>query len=241
LVAVLAPFAAVGAWVHQRDRAFAPFYVFACALFGVSSLLFPVLVTHGTFIHSGVALLPHTFLLVSAGIASSVSWIAARRTSWDVRRATVVFSYGAVVVALLGAAQQTVSTASSWSEVRRLEVQLAGPIGTAPAADRVMSADPGAYHYLTGHPGLVTPSDDLATIAQVAQLYDVRWLVLERGSIVPALVPVLEGTVHPSWLSAPIAMVPGPIAPASSLGTAVAPSGAVYAVCFDPDDGRCTP
>jgi hypothetical protein len=234
LVGVLAPFAAVGAWVHRRDRAFAPFYVFAVALFGVSSLLFPVLVTHGTFIHSAVALLPHTFLLVSAGIVSSVSWIAARRTSWDVRRATVVFGYGAVVVALIGAVQQTVSTVGHWSEVRRLEVQLAMPIGAAPAIDRVMSADPGAYHYLTGHPGLVTPNDDLATIALVARLYDVRWLILERTSIVPALAPVLSGDVAPAWLSAPVRAVAAETLPAAR-------TGAVYAVCFDPDDSRCTP
>jgi hypothetical protein len=231
LVIVLAPFAVVGVWVHRRDSAFAPFYVYAAALFTVSSVLFAVLVTHGTFIHSAVALLPHTFLLVSAGVGSTVRWVAARRPTWDVHRATMAFGYGAVIIAIVGAAQQTMSTVGQWSAVRSGEVQLAVSLSTTPVTDRVMSIDPGAYHYLTGHPGLVTPSDDLATIESVARLYDVRWLILERTDIVPALVPVLEGSVHPAWLSAPVAVVPG---------AAATPAGAVYAVCLASDDTRCS-
>jgi hypothetical protein len=230
LVIVLAPFAVVGAWVHRRDAAFAPFYAYAAALFAVSGVLFAVLVTHGTFIHSAVALLPHTFLLVSAGVASAVGWVATRRTTWDVRRATTAFGYGAVLIAMVGAAQQTMSTVGQWSAARSVEAQLSVSLSTTPITDRVMSIDPGAYHYLTGHPGLVTPSDDLATIESVARLYNVRWLILEGADIVPALAPVLEGSVHPTWLSAPVAVVPGAV---------VTPAGAVYAVCLTADDARC--
>ncbi|MEP7379056.1 MAG: hypothetical protein ABI725_05775 [Chloroflexota bacterium] len=242
LVVVLAPLVVIGAWVHRRDSAFAPFYVYAVALFTVSGLLFAVLVTHGTFIHSAVALLPHTFLLVGAGIGSAVSWVAARRTTWDVRRATMLFSYGAVIVALVGATQQTMATVGQWSAARNMEVQLAGSLSAMPATDRVMSINPGAYYYLTGHPGLVTPSDDLATIESVARLYDVRWLVLESTDIVPALAPVLQGSVQPTWLSAPVAIVSGdsrrPVASVAP-GLAIAPAGAVYAVCVTADDTRC--
>lgn len=230
MVVVLAPFAVMGAWVHRHDQDFAPFYIYWAALFSVSGVLFAVLVTHGTFIHSAVALLPHTFLLVTTGVESAVRWAAARRKTWDVRRATVAFGYGAVMIAIVGAAQQTISTVGQWSAARSVELQLTVPLRTAPVTDRVMSIDPGAYHYLTGHPGLVTPSDDLATVESVARLYDVRWLVLERANIVPALVPVLEGSVHPAWLSLPVAVVTGPVAPA----------GAVYAVCLTADDPRCS-
>jgi len=242
LVVVLAPFAVVGAWQHRRDRAFAPFYVYAVALLAANGLLFAVLVPHGTFIHSAVALLPHTFLLVSAGVMATVAWVAARRMSWDIRRATVAFGYGAVIVALAGAVQQTVSTVGQWSTVRSLEVRLAMPLRTAPVTDRVMSADPGAYHYLTGHPGIVTPNDDLTTIETVARLYDVRWLILERADIVPALAPVLAGDVAPMWLSAPVSVVGAPAAATASTTPTFPPGwdGAVYAVCFAADDERCS-
>jgi hypothetical protein len=230
LVIVLAPFVVIGAWVHRRDPAFGPFFIYAATLFTVSGVLFAVLVTHGTFIHSAVALLPHTFLLVSSGIGASVRWVAARRRTWDVHRATTAFGYGAVIIAIVGAALQTMSTVGQWSTARSLELQLAAPLSTMPVTDRVMSIDPGAYHYLTGHPGLVTPSDDLATIESVARLYNVRWLILEGRDIVPALAPVLQGSIQPAWLSAPVAVVPGTTTPA----------GAVYAVCLTADDSRCS-
>jgi 4-amino-4-deoxy-L-arabinose transferase-like glycosyltransferase len=224
LVVVLAPFAAVGAWLHRRDSAFAPFLVYAAALFLATGLLFAVLVPHGTFIHSVVALLPHTYLLVAAGVAVAVGWVARRRPSWDAERATNVFGYGAVAVAVAGAALQSVTTMGRWTEQRMAQTQLAAALsGQAQPGERVMSADPGAYHYLTGHGGIVTPNDDLGTIEDVARRYDVRWLVLEQSDIVPALSPVLSGEASPTWLRR-VATAPG-----------------VFAVCFDPADARCAP
>jgi hypothetical protein len=243
LAIVLAPFAVIGAWNRRRDPCFAPFYVYAAALFLVSAVLFPILVTHGTFLHSAVALLPHTFLLVSAGVGATVGWVASHRRTWDVQRATTAFGYLAVLVAVLGAAQQTISTLAQWSAARSIEAQLAVALSGTPVSDRVMSIDPGAYHYLTGHPGLVTPTDDLTTIESVARLYHVRWLVLESQSIVPALVPVLEGSVHPIWLSAPVAVVPAATheAVAATSPMPTTPAGAIYAVCIELTDTRCAP
>ena len=82
LVVVLAPFAVVGWWQHRSDEAFMPFSVYCIVLFVVSGLLFAVLVPHGTFMHSAVALLPHTALLTVAGIGTAVTWVARRRKSW---------------------------------------------------------------------------------------------------------------------------------------------------------------
>ena len=72
-----------------------------------------------------------------------------------------------------------------------------------------MSPDAGGYRYLTGHPGIVTPDDPLPVVEQALRLYDVRWLALERDHITASLAPLLAGTQRPSWLSAPIAVVPG--------------------------------
>jgi hypothetical protein len=246
LAVVLTPFAALGAWARRLDRAFLPFFVFAGALLALNVLMFAVLVTHGTFIHSAAALVPHTYLLVAAGVGAAVSWFARRRRTWDLPRATAMFTYGAVVVAMFAAAVQTVSTVTKWSQARSTQQELAISLGAVPAGDRVMSADPGAYHYLTGHPGLVTPNDPLATVEQTMRAYDVRWLILERSSIVPSLVPVLAGEVRPAWLSQPVAVVRGAgSAVATAAGAVGAPvdpstvSGAIYAVCLSPSDTRC--
>jgi 4-amino-4-deoxy-L-arabinose transferase-like glycosyltransferase len=230
---VLAPFAAIGAWRHRSDSAFIPFLVYAFALLAASALLFPVLVTHGTFIHSAAALVPHTFVLVTSGIGAVVAWVAARRSSWDVRRATAVFTYGAAGVAVAVALAQTVLTVGQWSAARSVQAALATSLGSASISERVMSASPGAFTYLAGHPGLVTPSDPLPVIEQVLRTYDVRWLVLERASIVPALEPILRGELSPAWLSRPVATV----GPGTEPGSA--PAGVIYAVCFTTTDDRC--
>jgi 4-amino-4-deoxy-L-arabinose transferase-like glycosyltransferase len=241
LAAVLAPLALVGAWVHRRDPGFGPFFVYAIALLGASALLFAVHVAKGTFIHSAVVLLPHTFLLVTSGVATTVTWVARRRSTWDVPRATRLFTTGAVVVAVMGAVIQTLTTVGHWRDARATQAELAAGLRDIPADDRIMSADAGAYHYLTGHPGIVTPNDPLPVVETAMRAYDVRWLVLERDSIVPALAPVLAGEVQPAWLSQPVAIVRAAgqsVASTAPAGQPVA-EGAVYAVCLSPVDRRC--
>lgn len=241
LVGVLAPFALLGTWVRRAESAFRPFLIYAVALFAASGLLFAVHVSHGTFIHSAVALLPHAFLLVIAGVSAAAGWVAARRPSWDAARATVFFSYGTVMVALAGAAVQTAVTVNHWSSVRAVQVELSQSLAAAPQNERVMSADAGAYRYLSGHPGIVTPNDPLPTIEAALRAYDVRWLALERAAVVPALEPVLTGELQPTWLSRPVAVVTDGVSGVGTAGsaTAAAPAGALYAVCFDVADTRC--
>jgi hypothetical protein len=242
LVIVLAPLAVAGAWSRRRDPRFAPFLVYAFALFAFSGLLFAVHVPHGTFIHSAVALLPHTFVLVVVGVQLAVGWAARRRPAWDARQATAFFAYGAVVVAIAGAALQTMGTVRHWHDVRDVQAALAHDVLAAAApGDVVMSADSGAMHYLTGLPAIVTPNDPLPTIEQAMRAYNVRWLVLESEQIVPAMEPVLIGTDRPAWLSTPVAVVPGTAGAVATAGASPAPFplGAVYAVCLSVADARC--
>ncbi len=242
LVGVLAPLALLGAWVKRAESAFRPFLIYAAALFGASGLLFAVHVPKGTFVHSAGALLPHTFLLVLAGVSAAVAWVAARRPGWNTARASAIFGYGAVAVALAGAALQTAVTVEHWSSVRAVQVEIARPLAAAPRAERVMSADAGAYRYLSGHPGIVTPNDPLPTIEAALRAYDVRWLALERAAVVPALIPVLTGELQPAWLSRPVVTVTdgaASVATGGSPAAAAAPAGALYAVCFDASDTRC--
>jgi hypothetical protein len=96
-----------------------------------------------------------------------------------------------------------------------------------------MAADAGAYRFVSGHPGIVTPDNPLPVIEGAMRAYDVRWLALESRSIVPSLAPILTGEERPSWLSAPVAVVPS--------SRSSVPSGALFAVCFSPADGRCAP
>jgi len=226
---VLAPFAALGAWLQRRAPAFGPWFVYGLTLLTFSSLLFALHVPSGNFMHSAVALLPAAYLLLPVGIAAAVGWVARRRRDWDVARASRSFSAIAVAVVAVFAAGTTIITSGVFQGVADARAPIAVALRGLPAADRLMSADPAGWWYTTGRSGVMSPADPLPVVEQAAAAYDVRWLVLERSQIVPSLQPVLDGTAHPGWLSAPIVT-------ASADGQVAA---ALYAVCITPGDARC--
>ena len=101
---------------------FWPFFVYATTPFAASALLFAVHVPHGTFIHSAVALLPHTFVLVILGISSTSSG----RHSGG--RLGAAFGHGVLRLRgrrrrLAGAALQSVNTIGHWREVRDVQAR----------------------------------------------------------------------------------------------------------------------
>ena len=144
-----------------------------CALI-VLALLFPILVPHGTFIHSAASLIPHTFLLTVVGIAAAVRWVASRRPTWNADAAVRVFTWSAVAIAVIATVVQTSSTTAAWSQARTRQTELVASLSSDPASDRFMAADPGAINYLTGREGVVTPADSLPVIEQVMRDYDVQ-------------------------------------------------------------------
>jgi hypothetical protein len=234
LMAVFTPLLLVGLWQRRHDTSFHPFVVYGVLLFAASGLLFAVHVPYGTFIHSAVALLPHTFLLVPVGLVAVVRWVAERRSTWDVRRATAVFTAGAIFIAVLGSVHRGAILTGYWTERQADRAPIVARLVQEPVTDRVMSADPGAYKYWTGRGGIVTPSDPLPVIEEALRAYDVRWLALERSSIVAALAPVLAGETRPAWLSGPVVVV-------EDAQNQRYPRAALYAVCLEPTDTRCAP
>jgi hypothetical protein len=242
LAFVLAPLALVGAWVKRSSPPIRPFFVYGAALITLMVLAFAVLIPHGTFLHAASALVPHTFVLVVAGTVAVVGWIAERRSSWSAATATRAFVGAAVAIAFMAATLQTMSTTQRWSDARQVQEGVAARLRDLPQADRFMAVDPGAINYLTGREGIVTPHDELPVIEAAMRAYDVRWLVLERNSIVPSLAPVLTGSVRPTWLSQPVAVVaedPAPRVATVGEPTPAVPAAALYAVCMDPADTRC--
>jgi 4-amino-4-deoxy-L-arabinose transferase-like glycosyltransferase len=231
MAGLLVPFLLIGAWARRRSPLFAPWFVYAGALLVATTLLFAIYVTHGFFIHSAVALVPHAYVLAIAGIATAVSWMADRRAHWDARRASRVFTAILVAGVLVASAAATTSTLRAWtSEAEQRRPLLTALAAVAEPGDRVMSPDPGAYRYHGGWPGIITPNDPLPTVEEALRLYDVRWLAIERAHLVRALAPLLSGGERPWWLSPPVAVA----------GKERRPDGALFAVCLEPGDERCS-
>jgi hypothetical protein len=203
---VLGPALVVGAWARRRSTDFGPFFVYAALLFAFSAIVSAVHVPGGTFIHSAVALAPYSYILALEGIVLAIGWVAARRATWNADAALRVFGGATLVFAALVAAAGALVVHAIWSaradDFRAVASALDG--AGAPASDRVMSIDAAGTKYWTGHGGVVLVNDPLDTIQQVAQAYDIRWLVLDRGDAVDAVAPILDGAEHPAWLGQPI-------------------------------------
>ncbi len=196
----------IGGWARRRSPDFGPFFAYAFLLFGFSAIVSAVHVPGGTFIHSAVALAPYSYILALEGIVVGVAWIAKRRPRWDADSATRVFVGAAVGFAILCAVAGSLAVHGTWQgRVDRFET-VADALDQAGAGptDRVMSIDASGTKYWTGRGGVVLVNDPLETIEAVARAYDIDWLVLDADDSVASVAPILDGSVHPTWLGAPI-------------------------------------
>ena len=222
----------IGAWSRRRSVWFGPFFGYAGILFAFSAIVSAVHVPGGTFIHSAVALVPHTFILILEGVAVAVGWIAARRRAWNREQATRVFITATVASGAVLAVIVSLAVHGSWAQKRADRASLAQALAVVADPDaRVMSIDASGIEYATGHGGVVSPNDPIDTIHDVATAYGTEWLILERDSIVKALAPVLTGQSRPPWIGAPILTIP-----AADGG---APRAGLYPICMSPADTRC--
>lgn len=231
---VLVPLLPIGAWLRRRSDHFLPFFLFFAILLLGATLIFPLHVPGGAYVHTAVGLGPHTYILALEGVAAGVAWLAARRKGWDVRVATPLFTWAVVVFVVATAALYAPIAQGSWDTTRVPRRALAAELdrlGVAPD-DRLMTIDASGFKYWTGRGGVVSPDDPIERIEEVADAYDIRWLVLERHAVVEALRPVLRDDDRPAWIGPAVYERP------SDRGDGI-PTLALYPVCTSPTDGRC--
>ena len=229
----LAPFLVIGAWRRRRSLDLIPWFVYTAVVFIGATLLYPLHVPGGAFIHSAIGLAPYAYILSLEGVLACVTAIAKRRKTWNLPSAERFFMVATISVVICVAIVMGMATVSAWNASRAPRIQMAAEMERLdiPTSDRLFSTDAGGYAYLTGHPGVVTPNDPLPVIESVARAYDMRWLVLEREDIVDALAPVLAGKISAPWIGTPVFIVP------SSDGGV--PRLALYPVCLTSTDTRC--
>jgi hypothetical protein len=231
---VLVPLLPIGAWLRRRSDDFLPYFLFFAILLIGATLIFPLHVPGGAYVHTAVGLGPHTYILALEAVAAIVAWLAARRRTWDVRVATPIFTWGVVAFVVATAAVYAPIAHGSWDSTRAPRKALAAELDGLGVArdDRLMTIDAGGFKYWTGRGGVVSPDDPIERIEEVARAYAIRWLVLERHAVVEALRPVLRDDERPDW-----------IGPAVYERPSDRPDGiatlALYPVCTTPADTRC--
>ena len=229
---VLVPFLLLGALARRHSRDFGPWFVYTFVAFAGATLLYPLHVPGGAFIHTAIGLAPHAAILSVEGVLLLVGWIAGRRRHWETGLAGSVLTWGIVGLVIASAVIFTGPVHAGWNATREPRVALAAELDDlgVRSDDRLMTIDAGGFKYWTGRAGVVMPDDPIETIEAVARAYEIRWLVVERSDTVRAMAPVLEGT-RPSWIGPPAFTV------ASDDGGL--PRLVLYPVCRSVEDMRC--
>lgn len=229
---VLLPFLIVGAIARRSSPNFRPWFLYTLIAFAGATLLYPLHVPGGAFIHSAIGLQPHAAILAVEGILLVVGWLAGRRRHWDEGVAGKVFIWGLVGIVIATSVVFGLPVQRQWDAARQPRIALAAELARRqiPESDRILSIDAAGIKYWTGHPGVVTPDDPIETIEAVARAYDTRWLVIERDDAARAMAPVLAGT-RPAWIGPPVFTVP-----ATDGGL---PRLALFPVCVAAGDDRC--
>ena len=193
---ILVPFMLVGAWRRRRSRDFGPFLAYAAILFAFTALISAVHVPGGTFIHSAIALAPHTYVLALEGVAATVGLDRGPPAALGRGDGRAHLHDGRRRLRARGRGRRLALDAG---HLVRAPGRLPGRCGRAldaagaPITDRVMSIDASGTRYWTGRGGVVLVNDPLETVEQVARAYEIRWLVLNRADGVPAVAPILDG------------------------------------------------
>jgi len=229
---VLLPFLIIGALARRSSKDFAPWFVYTFVAFAGATILYPLHVPGGAFIHTAIGLAPHAAILSIEGVLIFVTWIAGRRRRWETGPAGSFFVWGIVALVIASTVVFTPAVYAGWNASRVPREELAAELDGMGVlrTDRLLSIDAGGMKYWTGRPGVVTPDDPIDVIESVAKAYNTDWLVVERNDAARALGPVLAGT-RPSWIGPPVFTVP------SSDGGL--PTLALFPLCLGADVSAC--
>ena len=186
----LFPFILIGLWQLRHDLRTWIAVTGWLILFAVMTVIFPFAGSRGSFFHAGAAFQPFWWVAAPVGLAAVISW-ARKRGQFTDQNAPYVFQGILVLLAIFmtGYLVNFRVIASGWAtddfiypSVERIFVDN----GISPG-DVVIVRNPPGYFIASGRPSVSLPFGDEATILAVAQRYNARYLVLEKGGTFDAI------------------------------------------------------
>lgn len=175
----LVALAAIGWWSLRREPTLRPPLVYGVALYAAMTLVFTAPSTHGSMLHSGVALVPWLAIAAVRGVERSVARIADYLPHWNppvaTRNFTLMFVAFSVAVSLVLARGLVAGLALQGRDYADLAADLA-----ADRADAVpLVLNPPAWWYVARRPAIVTPSNGPEAALAAAARYGATHLILE--------------------------------------------------------------
>jgi hypothetical protein len=203
---LLGPFMLAGAW-RRRDPVVAACVAYLGLLFLVMTLAFPFSGARGGFFHSSAAVLPVLWALTPIGLERALAWVAPRRR-WEPVRAWRLFApllvAGSMGVSLWAAWDRAIAgwpEAPRWERSQRSMARVAEALRELGAAPAVVAVNnPPGFFLASGMRAVVIPNGDASVLHQVADRYDVGWVVLDVNHPAP-LAPLYAAPDSADWLS----------------------------------------
>jgi hypothetical protein len=184
------PFVCVAAWIERRLAIVQAGAATLTGMFVLSTLVFSQSGPRGTFLHSLAALLPLLYALAPVGLAAAISWVAARRKTWNAVQAERIFGAAFMLMAVLLSGFLYVSnvfggtTQPGWNDrfktYQQVDAFLTREGGTLYGPDSpILCINPPAYYYFARHSAIALPSDDALALIHAASNFGARMFVLE--------------------------------------------------------------
>ncbi|MBN1640044.1 MAG: glycosyltransferase family 39 protein [Anaerolineae bacterium] len=186
----LAPLGAVGVWRLRRRAEMTAVWLYGVLLYLTMSLGFTYPGWRGGMFHSLGALLPAMYAAALVGLDACVAWASARRPHWQPAVARRVFGGAAVAFAIVLSTVLYAGRVGGFRGEHPYERVAEWMAGRVPRSARVMVNDPPSFYYHARRPCVAIPNGDLETVLQVADRYEVAYLVLDRNN--PSLSALYE-------------------------------------------------
>jgi hypothetical protein len=199
----LFPFILIGLWQMRRQLRTKIAIAGWLLLFAVMTVVFPFAGSRGSFFHAGAAFQPYWWVAAPIGLDVVIAWARTRGHLSD-KNAPYVLQGILVLLAVFMTAYlvnfRVVS--GGWAKddaiYPSVEAMLVD-LGIRPG-DVVIVRNPPGYFIASGRPAIALPFGDESTILAVAEKFDARYLVLEKGGTFEAIQDLYEKPQsHPSF------------------------------------------
>lgn len=180
----LAPLALIGGWRLRGHLLIQLAGWYALLLFVAMTLVFAFPGARGGLFHSGTALLPFIYGAAAIGLDQAVDWAAARRRRWQAGAAKQVFGVGIIIMAIALSSfiyYRRVLQNNSWNNADSTYQTIVAWVSEQNPQATVMIGNPPAYRYFGGGLSVAIPNEDIETTLQVANIYQVDYLILDRN------------------------------------------------------------
>jgi hypothetical protein len=153
-------------------------------LFAMMTIIFPFAGSRGSFFHAGAAFQPYWWVAAPIGLDAIIGWARVRGQFTD--KNAPIFLQGILVLLSIFMTAYLVNfrvIASGWAKDDYIYASVEKMLidhGISPS-DVVIVRNPPGYFIASQRPSIALPFGDEATILDVAEEYNARYLVIEKG------------------------------------------------------------